>query len=202
MNRPLRIGLTGNIGSGKSLVIQYLNECGVPVLQTDEITHQLLQEQKTKKTIVRLFGETILDTRGNINRRKLAQQAFSYPIKLKKLNSVLHPKIRNKVSAWVNQMSKLFSPFLVVVEVPLLFETGYNRWFDRVLCISASKSIRKRRLLKKGWTSVEIRKREKFQWDQKRKKRDSTWVIRNDGSRRALKNCIDQWLERIIFMGT
>jgi dephospho-CoA kinase len=197
MNRPLNIGLTGGIGAGKSLVLKFLAAHGIPVLQTDVLAHQLLENRKLKRSLVRHFGKTILGLRGKIDRNKLAAEAFQNRDKQEKLNQLIHPAILKGVAQWLQGNQKKGSP-LLVVEVPLLFERGFYRSFDGVLCVSAPQAVRRKRLLQRGWSKDEIKRREKLQWSQTRKNQKSNWVIYNQSTQKALKYAVDLWLEKFL----
>ena len=196
MNKTLKIGLTGGIGSGKSLVLKMLEKRGVPVLQTDVLGHQLLRKINFSHKLAKEFGKSILDRKGRVDRSKLAQLVFSDPVKRKKLNDLSHPLIRQEAARWIKSQEKKGCP-MVVVEVPLLFERGYFRSFDGVLSVSAPRLVRRKRLLKRGWNYKEILRREKSQWPQKRKNKAADWVIINQGTQKDLKYAVDQWLLKL-----
>lgn len=194
---PFTIGLTGGFGAGKSLVLKFLRKKGIPVFQTDKAGHDLLREPSVAESVVRKFGKFILSGRGRIDRKKLAQEAFRNVRNQKIINNILHSLIRNRVKQWVeSQAQKLPPPSIAVVEVPLLFEIGYDRWFDKTLCVSTSQATRFKRLLKLGWTLSEIKKREKLQWPQKRKDQKADWVIYNNGSSKDLRYTVQKWLQK------
>jgi len=193
---PFKIGLTGGIGAGKSLVLSMLSKHGVPILQSDLLGHELLRSKKIVFLLVKKIGKSILDRRGRIDRQKLGNEIFQDPRKRKILNRILHPLIRQAVTKWVLAQQRRGFP-LVVVEVPLLFEGGFYRWFDGVLSVSASRSIRRKRLLRRGWNLSEILKRERSQWTQTRKDHMSDWVILNQGSQKDLKKNVKAWIQKI-----
>ena len=195
--KPLTIGLTGGIGSGKSSVLKLLGKKGFPILQTDLLGHELLKNKKIKGILARKMGEAILSPDGEVDRKSLAREVFQDPRKQKTLNELLHPAIRKAVARWIGQQRGKSCPFLVV-EVPLLFERGYNRRFDRVLSVSAPRAVRRDRLLRRGWNLEEIRRRELSQWTQAQKNLKSNWVIYNRGSRKDLKYAVDRWLEKAV----
>lgn len=195
---PLKIGLTGGIGAGKSLVLDFLRTRGVPVLQADILGHQLLQDKNISKRLLGYFGSEILGKKGRIDRQKLGRIVFRDRRAQKKLNALMHPQIREKVADWFEgQVQKTKTPVLVVVEVPLLFEGGFYRWFDGTLCISAPSIIRRERLSRRGWSLSEIRRRERLQWSQTIKNQKADWVIFNQGTPKDLKYAVDQWLDDI-----
>ena len=197
MRKPLKVGLTGGLGAGKSLVLKLLQEKGVPVFQTDDLGHQILRENKFLMALTQQFGDGILNRQGAVDRKKLAALVFNASSKRKKLNELLHPEIRKRVAQWISQQTHRVLPYpMVVVEVPLLFEGGYNRTFDRVLSVSAPWNQRQQRLLKRGWDLAEIRRREKTQWSQSRKNSRADWIIFNQSGRKDLKYAVNRWLER------
>ncbi len=197
MLKPLKVGLTGGLGAGKSLVLRLLKEKGIPVLQTDILSHQILKEKKFSIALTEQFGAGILNRRGIIDRKKLASLIFNAPGKRKRLNEILHPEVRKRVAKWINRQTRKASPYrMVVVEVPLLFERGYNRAFDRILSVSSPRNQRQQRLLKRGWDLPEIRLRENAQWSQSRKNSRADWIIFNQSGRKHLKYAVNQWLKR------
>lgn len=198
MKRPLKIGLTGGMGAGKSLVLEWLRRERIPILQTDHLGHQLLDEKIFSLSVARKFGKEVLGSKGTIDRKKLGQIVFRQPAKRLELNRLLHPEIRKRVRQWVGAQDGKARPApLTVVEVPLLFEYGFNRFFDGVLCVSAPLALRRKRLLKRGWTLADIRQRERSQWTQAQKNRQADWVIFNRGSRKELKYAVQRWLALI-----
>jgi dephospho-CoA kinase len=200
MKRTLKIGLTGGIGSGKSLVLRLLQEEGVPVLQSDRVGHSLLREKKFSRLLSKSFGKELLDSRGFIDRKKLAAAVFQDARKRKTLNRLMHPAIRATILRWVRRESlRKPGPKLVVVEVPLLFEGGFHRKFDGVLSVSSPRILRRQRLLKRGWNPAEILAREGAQWPQERKDRKADWVILNSGNQKELKYRVCEWLQQVGF---
>jgi dephospho-CoA kinase len=196
--RPLQIGLTGGIGAGKSLALSFFKERGVPVLQTDVLGHQLLEEKRMRNTVLKYFGDVVLGKNGEIDRKKLGQKIFQNPRQQKLLNEIMHPVIRERVGAWIQaQARKKPCPMVVVVEVPLIFERGYYRSFDGVISVSSPRILRRKRLLKRGWSLNEIFRREKSQWSQTQKNRKADWVIFNQRSQKDLKYAVAHWLEKL-----
>jgi dephospho-CoA kinase len=198
--QPCVIGLTGGMGSGKSLVLRILRDKAIPVLQTDKIGHELLRDHKIIKRIVRKYGKEILDGSDRIDRKALAKVAFRSLQGQKHINKILHPLISRSIEKWVLKQSKKRKPkIILVVEVPLLFEAGYDRLFDRTLCLSSPKGMRTKRLLKLGWTREEIKQRENLQWPQNKKNQRADWVIFNTGSPGELSYTIQRWLRKTAF---
>ena len=193
MSKTIKIGLTGGMGAGKSLVLNLLAQRGIQSLQTDGIGHQVLKKRAIIDRLAKKFGHSVVGKNRSIDRVRLAKVVFQDPKRQKTLGKILHPSIRQEVKKWVSKQEKKSCP-IVIVEVPLLFENGFYRFFDKTLSVSASWNIRKKRLLKRGWNLDEIRRRERFQWPQTRKNRKADWVIYNDGDRKELKESVDRWL--------
>lgn len=196
MRRPLVIALTGGIGAGKSLALKIFSRKGFPVLQTDKIGHRLLLNNEVKKRIIKYFEKDVLGEDGEISRRKLAKKVFSDPKRQRVINRIFHKTIRKKVKKWVGSQigSFLELPFLIV-EVPLVFEGGYYRWFDGILCISAPRSVRRKRLLRRGWSYFETLQRERLQWPQPRKDVMANWILYNKRTRKSLVSQVENWLK-------
>jgi dephospho-CoA kinase len=191
---PLKIGLTGGIGAGKSLALKTLQEKGIPILQTDLLSHLLLHDRKIKGRLVKAFGKDILDEDVVIHRKKLAQAAFKSARGQRILNGIMHPAVRQGVARWMKQQARQKPvPRVLVVEVPLLFERGFYRFFVGTISVSAGAQLRRKRLKQRGWNLSEIRRREALQWSQERKDQKADWVIYNNGSENDLKCTLFDW---------
>jgi dephospho-CoA kinase len=191
---PLKIGLTGGIGAGKSLALKTLQEKKIPIFQTDLLSHLLLHDGKIKGRLVKAFGRGILDEDVVIDRKKLAQAAFKSARGQKILNGIMHPAVRQGVARWIKQQARQKPvPRMVVVEVPLLFERGFYRFFGGTISVSAGAQLRRKRLNQRGWNLSEIRRREALQWSQERKDKKEDWVIYNQRSEKDLKCSLFDW---------
>ena len=141
---PAKVGLTGGIGSGKSTVANIFRGIGVCVVDADKIAHKLTHSGTEEfDQIVEYFGQQILNSNGEINRQMLGQIVFSNDDKRKYLESILHPSIRQEMQ---NKASNADGPY-IVMEIPLLIETGQYQEMDRVLVITCSNDIRIKRLM-------------------------------------------------------
>lgn len=125
----IKIAVTGGIGSGKTTVCSIIKEMGYPVFSCDEVYAELLYSGKLTEGIVEEFGKEVL-TDGKIDRRKLSACVFGDENKLKKLNEITHPKIFEEMFARAENLCGL-----VIFEVPLLFEGGYQNLFDEVVVV-------------------------------------------------------------------
>ncbi|MGC8876210.1 dephospho-CoA kinase [Thermus sp.] len=177
---PIIIGLTGNIGSGKSTVAALLRELGYPVLDADLLAERAREAKKPE--LKRLFPEAF---RGEeLDRRALARVVFSDPEKLKALEAVVHPEVRRLL---VEELSRLRAP-LVFVEIPLLFEKGWEGRLHGTLLVAAPLEERVRRVVaRSGLSREEVLARERAQMPEEEKRKRATWVLENTGSLEALR---------------
>ncbi|MCK4522852.1 dephospho-CoA kinase, partial [Candidatus Aerophobetes bacterium] len=123
------IGLTGNIGCGKTTVAHMFEDLGVEVIEADRIGHQLLEKEKIKKRVVSIFTESVLNGKGNISRKKLRNLVFKDKKKLELLNSILHPLMVKEIKKKI-RMSR---SNLIVVDAAVLLEAGWDSLVDKIL---------------------------------------------------------------------
>jgi len=130
--RPLVVGLTGGIGSGKSTVSAIFESLGVPVIDADRLAHQLVAPgQAALDEIRETFGEHCITADGHLDRAFIRQRVFSNSDEKQKLESILHPRIRDQIVTWIAGVE---APYCVVV-IPLLLETGQTDLVDRILVV-------------------------------------------------------------------
>jgi dephospho-CoA kinase len=170
------IGLTGGIGSGKTLVANYIKSQGVPVYIADDEAKKIMETEKVIETLKNEFGIGILNNNG-INREKLAQLVFTNAEKLQKLNSIIHPLVKKHFNEWVFQHSNF--PF-VVKEAAILFESGSYQDCDAIITVTAPLETRIQRVMERDKTSKEsILKRIKNQWTDQQRVAKSDYIIHN-----------------------
>lgn len=177
--RPLRIGLTGGIGSGKSEVAKRFAALGVPVIDADAIAHRLVAPGLPAfDEIVQAFGAALLDTAGNIDRARLRRRVFENPAERARLEAILHPRIRAEMEA---ETTRIDTPYCVLV-IPLLIESGQRDLVDRVLVVDAEEA---RRIAwvqaRSGLDEAEIRAIMAAQADRNTRLRAADDVLHNDG---------------------
>ncbi len=177
---PLKIGLTGNIGTGKSAVARMFADLGVPVFSADEVGHGLLDSSDViKKQIIDEFGRNVISSQ-SIDRRKLARVVFNDPEKRRRLESILHPEIMKNITESATRQA---ANGYVVVEVPLLYEAKLSDQFDYVILVKADREVAVERASKKLKVhKEEILRRLNTQIDQTKKEGLADFVITNDGS--------------------
>lgn len=149
------IGLTGGIASGKSTVTDmFINE-NIPVIDTDKIARELLDKGTAEyDQVVQLFGEDILLTDHMINRKMLAKIVFANKTKRDQLNAIVHPSVYRAVDAFIDMYEDLGKP-LIVVDVPLLFETGFEAHCDKTILVYITREKQVERLMDRDQIDIE-----------------------------------------------
>jgi dephospho-CoA kinase len=187
---PIIIGLTGNIGSGKSTVAAFLREMGYPVLDADLLSERARELKKAE--LKALFPEAFLGE--ELDRRRLAQLVFSDPQKLRALEELIHPEVRRLLE---EELSRLEAP-LVFVEIPLLFEKGWEGRLQGTILVAAPLEERlKRAMARSGLSREEVLARERAQMPEEEKRRRATWVLENRGSLEDLRAQVQALLGEI-----
>ncbi len=157
----LKIGLTGGIGSGKTTVSDQFKKMGVPIIDTDIIAHDLLNHQPAMlEKIIEIFSDKVLNAKGAIDRKKLAQSVFSNKQQKQQLEKLLHPAIRKAVDEKIQVFKQQKSPpdYLLLV-VPLLLETklletNFTDLTDRILVVIADQQLRVERIKQRDQRNV------------------------------------------------
>jgi dephospho-CoA kinase len=145
--RPIAVAITGGIGAGKSEALFAFQKAGAATVSSDEIVHHLLRDDaRVKEAIVRELGEEVLDEEGNVDRKRVGAIVFGDREKLDFLEQLLHPIVAAEYLQWREQLGELPNPPKVAVtEVPLLYETGAEERFDKVVVITAPAKLREQR---------------------------------------------------------
>jgi dephospho-CoA kinase len=157
--RVITAGLTGGIGMGKSTVSKLIEGRGIPLIDTDVLARDLVEPgQPALAELTKLFGQELLDENGRLRRGELARRVFADASARAKLESVLHPKIRER---WLAQIEawRTTGKALAIVVIPLLFETNAQTELDKTICVACSAATQRARLLERGWPSAQIEQR-------------------------------------------
>ena len=184
---PFCAALTGGIACGKSVAAARLAALGVPVLDADDVSHALTAPGGGAiGEIARAFGPDFLLPDGAMDRRKMAALVFSDSAAKARLEAILHPRIRAAIDGWRRTLSR---PGLAVV--PLLYECGWDRAFDRVACVAASRETVLPRLLARGLSAAEAEARLASQMPTAEKARRADRTLSNDGSLAEFLSAVD-----------
>jgi len=152
-------GLTGGVGMGKSACAQLLQWRGAAVVDTDDLARQVVQPGQPALTEIReVFGAEIVGPDGQLRREELAEIVFADAAARKKLEAILHPRIRERWRAQLESWRNEGKPLAVIV-IPLLFETNAESEFDTVICVACSAGTQRQRLQARGWTPEQIEQR-------------------------------------------
>lgn len=175
------IGVTGAIGSGKSYISSLFAKRGIPVIDTDEVYHSLVNTPtQTTSEIAEEFGVNVLNSDGSLNRIALAEIVFSNKAKLERLNEITHSRVKEVVLKELGELEKNGEK-AVVLEVPLMFESGFDKLCDEIVCVVASEQTRVQRLMSRnGFSEAEAKKRIKNQKDSDFYIEKSTKIVYNE----------------------
>jgi dephospho-CoA kinase len=171
------IGLTGGFGCGKSTVLEIFERLGAVTLSADVIVHYALKEARIRDSIVKSFGTDVL-VEGEIDRRILSEKIFADQRARKKLEGLLHPY----VFRFIEGEQKKHEGEIIIVEIPLLFETGYEREVDKVIAVCAREDRVNERLLRRGFSMDDIRMRRATQLPTEEKMAKADYEIDNSDS--------------------
>ena len=147
LSRPIAVAITGGIGAGKSEALYAFQKAGAATVSSDEIVHHLLRSDPEVRTaITRELGDDVLNADGEVDRGLVAKKVFADRAKLDFLEQLLHPRVAAEYLRWREQLAELPNPPAVTVtEVPLLYETGGDERFDKVVVITAPAKLREQR---------------------------------------------------------
>lgn len=179
----LRVALTGGIATGKSYVLDQFRRRGVPCLDADELAHGVTAAgTEATAAIAARFGADILAPDGSVDRAKLGPIVFADSSARKELEALVHPAVYRAIAAGVRGFEMLGGYRFVVVDVPLLFETGAEKEFDRVVVTICPPEMQIARLVARGMTEDQARQRLAAQWPTEEKATRADFVVRTDGS--------------------
>jgi dephospho-CoA kinase len=185
----LKVGLTGNIGSGKTIVAQVFISLGVPVFNADLEAKKQFDDEKTRESIRKIFGPGIFSSSGEVMRPVLAEIAFNDPVLLDRLNKIIHPGVRMDYQQWCLQHAVAA---YTIYEAAILLESGHYREMDKVICVTAPEEIRIKRVMERDLLSrQEVERRIANQWDEERKVALADYVIKNDGSEMVIRQVLE-----------
>jgi dephospho-CoA kinase len=179
----LRVALTGGIATGKSYVLDRFRKHGVPGIDSDELAHGVTSAgTESTAAIAERFGREMLTPDGSVDRAKLGAIVFADPAARRDLEAIVHPAVYGAIATAIRRFERLNEHALVVVDVPLLFETGHESDFDRVIVTACPPEMQIARLRARGMSEADARRRLAAQWPTDRKASRADFVIRTDGT--------------------
>lgn len=181
----MKIAITGNIGSGKSVFSSFAEKRGFSVLKADDISKQILSnDTEVRKEIIKAFGEqSFKNNKPDV--KYLAEKVFSDPAKLNKIESILHPRVIKSINDTIDLIED--EKKIVFVEAALIYEANMEKMFDYVVLITSNRELRLKRKLKNGISEEDFVKRESNQIAEEEKRKRADFAFVNDGSVDDLK---------------
>ena len=197
--KSILIGVTGGIASGKSTIINYLNEKGYSTIEADKLGHKILEPKNPSYTnIVEIFGKDILDKSGTINRQILGEIVFSDHKKLKQLNDISHPAICKMIKQEYKELSTNSLDGIIFLEAALLIETGWYKLCDQIWVVILEPFIATKRLqLRDGLSEEEAETRLKTQISPEKRVDYADLVLNNSKSSKNLLQQTESALNRL-----
>jgi dephospho-CoA kinase len=185
--KKIIIGLTGTFGSGKSTAANLFAELGALTVDADKIAHEALLEGSP------VYGELLrllpgAESSDGLNRKKIAEIVFKDAAKRKALEAIVHPYVMDRISEEIAEAEEQ----TVVLEVPLLFESGLDRICNKTVTVDAPAGEILERLREKGYTEEQILDRQAAQWPAEEKKKRADFVINNAGSLTQTKREVEK----------
>ena len=186
----MRVAITGGIACGKSLFSHYLKRLGVELLDADDVVHRLeAPGGAAVPELVRVFGDSVLDSRGGIDRTVLAGRVFADAEVRGRLNAVVHPLVKTVISDWIATSGETHR----IAIIPLLFEAEWSEEWDIIICLVSSETLQIERLMRhRGLTEEQARMRIAAQMPVAEKAARSHLVVHNDADAEALAKEADK----------
>lgn len=195
----MRVGVTGGIGSGKSLVCRVFASLGRTVLSADEIARTLTAERsEIKSSIKHVFGEKVFLPDGTLDRKALAAVVFTNAALRKKLDAIIHPHVFAALDQEIENLPDAKRTPYLIIEAALIFESGMDRTLDYVVVVDAEEESRISRVMNRdGVTRREVLARIESQMAAAKKRKLADFVIENDGSEEELAERV-RFLDRLL----
>ena len=185
VSHPYIIGITGGIGSGKSIVSRLLRLMSIPVYDCDsEAKRLMLYSTEIRTALINAVGSEVYQENGELNRAYLAEYMFGNAARIAQINGIVHPIVRNDFKRWVKQLDRK----IVAVESAILLEAKMETDVDAIWLVSAPVNIRMQRTILRDSSNEEaVRNRMKSQQDEQEYARQANKIIYNDGSRSLIQ---------------
>lgn len=185
----IRVGLTGNVASGKSAVSGFWRDAGIPVVSADELARSAVQVGSPALALIEeVFGSDVLLPEGGLDRGAMRRIVFSDAAALRRLEAIVHPVVDELRREWVEEQSRKGAD-LIAMEVPLLFQTGLDQSMDVVVVVDAPAAVRRQRMIEtRGLSMPDAQAMMDAQPTSESLRERADLVIENDGTLSELKN--------------
>jgi dephospho-CoA kinase len=190
----IKLGLTGGIGCGKSIIARYFSLFGIPVYNSDLEAKKLYRHDKYLKTeILKRFGGESYLSSGEINKQFMISKVFSNPDELEVLNQLVHPRVKLNFENWIEQNGN--SP-IIIKEAAILFESGAYRQMDKIIVVTSPDEIRIKRVIQRDKIDrTQVLERMKNQWPQEKLIKNADYIIDNSGQVSVISQAISIYNE-------
>ncbi|MCG3128418.1 MAG: Dephospho-CoA kinase [Phycisphaerae bacterium] len=200
--KPL-IGLCGGIGSGKSAVAAELARLGCLIIDSDRMSHAALETEEVRERLRSWWGGAVFDAAGRVDRRAIGKIVFGSEAERRRLEMLVHPLIERWRVDIIQRSSGDPAVKAIVLDSPLLFESGLNRLCHAVIFVDADDASRLARLrASRGWTGPELAQRERWQIPLEQKRSQADYIVDNNGPADRLGTQVADILNRIVSEAT
>jgi len=187
------VGLTGSVGTGKSIVDNFFREMGAYIIDWDDLAREVVRpHSKAWEEIVEYFGKDILNEDLTLNRQKLADIVFPDKGKVAKLNQIVHPQVFKEDERITNEIKRLDPEALIIKDIPLLIEVARPLFVDKIIVVAASEQTQIRRLEERGMSREDAQNRIQSQLPLDEKIKFADFVIDNDGTLEETKKQVEE----------
>jgi dephospho-CoA kinase len=194
----LKVALTGGIATGKSHVARRLRERGIPVIDSDALAHGVMAAgTEATAAIAARFGPDVLGSDGSVNRAKLGPIVFADSTARRDLEAIVHPAVYRAITAAIRGFERTSDALMVVVDIPLLFETGRASEFDQVIVTVCDPGAQIKRLMERGLSEEAARQRLAAQLPAEAKAARADFVIRTDGTFEETDRCVVEVVKKL-----
>jgi dephospho-CoA kinase len=201
MPRLLKIALTGGIATGKSYARVRFAQRGLPTIDADELARDLpKRHSEALEAIVRRFGPAVLNRNGTLNRQALATIVFHDPSARLDLEGILHPAVYRAIHQWFEHLELLGRHRIALADIPLLFETGRDAGFDKVIATWCREDQQMARMKERGMTDDEARARLGAQLPAAEKAARAAYVIDTSGTLEETDDQVDEIFDQLVDM--
>ena len=194
------IGLTGNFGMGKTTVLGLFKELGAHTYNIDEFVHDILRRESIIRKISGVLGDEVLmhtSSGPSLDKEKMASIIFNNPDRRRAVEGIIHPAVLKEIETVRSNILKQDRNALIVFEIPLLFEAGYGKHFDKTIVVHSKKQTAINRLKKKGFSKDEILKRYQSQMPIYKKKDLADFLIENNGDINVISGRVKRICKRL-----